>query len=76
MNNANTLIDALVERMNLKNDAALCKVLKISPPVVSKMRHSTLPVGSTFILKAHKASGIPVSELEALCGGVSSIEVA
>lgn len=68
MNNANTLIDALVSRLKLKNDAHLCRELRVAPPVVSKMRHSTLPVGSTFLLKAHKASGIPVLELEALAG--------
>lgn len=75
MNDANTLIDELLSKLGLKKDVCLCRALKIAPPVLSKMRHKKLPVGSTFILKAHKISGISVAELEELCGGVKSIEV-
>jgi len=34
----NKLLDTLIERMNLKNDAELCRVLEVQPPIISKIR--------------------------------------
>jgi plasmid maintenance system antidote protein VapI len=36
--NASTLFDALRQRFNLKNDAALCRKLDVAPPAISKAR--------------------------------------
>jgi hypothetical protein len=35
----NKLLDTLIEKMNLKNDAELCRVLEVQPPIISKIRH-------------------------------------
>ena len=40
------LLDTLRERMQLKNDAALSRLLEVAPPVISKIRHRALPVGA------------------------------
>jgi len=43
--NPNRLLDTLIERLRLKNDAALSRALEVAPPVISKIRHGRLPVG-------------------------------
>lgn len=62
----NTLLDELVRRMNLKNDAALARVLEITPPLVSKLRHLRLPIGASVILRIHDVTGMPIKEIRAL----------
>ena len=47
--NPNQLLDTLRERMKLKNDAALSRALEVAPPVISKIRHRTLPVGASLL---------------------------
>ncbi|MBB5198738.1 hypothetical protein HNR39_000548 [Glaciimonas immobilis] len=33
------LLDAVIQKLHLKNDAALSRSLEISPPIISKIRH-------------------------------------
>lgn len=66
--NPGRLLDALAERLNAKNDAALSRALEVAPPVLSKIRHGRLPVGATILLRMHEASGIPIRELRDLMG--------
>ncbi|MBC3932007.1 hypothetical protein [Undibacterium curvum] len=65
---ANVMLDALVATMQLKNDAALARRLKVAPPVISKLRHGTLPVGPSLLITAHEESGISIKDLKALAG--------
>lgn len=51
--NANTLLDTLKQRRQLKNDAALSRDLEVSPPVVSKIRSGAQPVGNSLLIRAH-----------------------
>ena len=44
----NRVLDAIISRLRLKNDAALSRLLEVAPPVISKIRHSTLPIGATI----------------------------
>ena len=64
----NKLIDALIEKMNLKNDAALARKLEVAPPVISKIRHDRLKIGASFILRGHIESGMPVKEMMKMAG--------
>lgn len=63
---ANKLIDALITRLKLKNDAALSRLFAVAPPVISKLRHGTLPVGDSFILKSHEIGGMAVADVRRL----------
>ena len=47
----NKLLDTLIEKMHLKNDAELCRVLEVQPPIISKIRHRKLAVGATILLR-------------------------
>ncbi|MBK4737287.1 helix-turn-helix domain-containing protein [Noviherbaspirillum pedocola] len=66
--NPDRLLDALIERMNLKNDAALSRALEVTPPVISKIRHRRLPVGASILIRMHEVSGLSVRELRDLMG--------
>lgn len=62
----NKLLDTLIEKMNLKNDAELCRVLEVQPPIISKIRHGKLSVGATILLRMHEKSDITIRELKEL----------
>lgn len=63
---ANRLIDTLVTDHALKNDAALCRVLHLAPPVISKIRHGRLPVSDATILRIHEKLDVPVKRIREL----------
>jgi hypothetical protein len=64
----NKLLDALIERIGLKNDAALSRVLEVAPPVISKIRHRRLPVGASLLIRMHEVSELSIKELRELMG--------
>lgn len=64
----NNLLDILIERLNLKNDAALSRALEVAPPVISKIRHRRLPVGASMLIRMHEVSSLSVRELRDLMG--------
>jgi hypothetical protein len=66
--NPNNLLDELISRLELKNDAALSRALEVAPPVISKIRHRKLPVGASLLIRMHEVSALPVSELRFLMG--------
>lgn len=66
----NHLLDVVMARGNLKNDAALSRALDVAPPVISKLRHDRLPLGSTVIIAIHEFIDMPVREIKALAAGV------
>jgi len=62
----NRVLDAVIKKLRLKNDAALSRVLEVAPPVISKIRHNTLPIGATILLRMHEVSNFSIRELRAL----------
>ncbi len=60
----NKVLDAIIERLNLKNDAALSRALEVAPPVISKIRHRSLPI----LLRMHEVSEFSIRELKGLMG--------
>jgi hypothetical protein len=62
----NRVLDAIIQKLRLKNDAALSRVLEVAPPVISKIRHNTLPIGATILLRMHEVSDYSIRELRAL----------
>jgi hypothetical protein len=62
------LLDKLIEKLSLKNDAALSRALEVAPPVISKIRHRRLPVGASLLIRMHEVSALPVRELMDLMG--------
>jgi hypothetical protein len=62
------LLDAMLEKLQLKNDAALSRALEVAPPVISKIRHRRLPVGASILIRMHEVSELSVAELRDLLG--------
>jgi hypothetical protein len=64
----NHLIDVMLEKLKLKNDAALSRALEVAPFVISKIRHRRLPVGASMLIRMHEVSDLSVAELRDLLG--------
>lgn len=64
----NTLLDAMQLILGCRNDAALSRKLGMSPPQISKMRHGTLAVGASFLVRVHEETGLTTSEVRAMMG--------
>ncbi|HEY8606662.1 MAG TPA: hypothetical protein VIM12_06075 [Noviherbaspirillum sp.] len=64
----NNLLESLIERLNLKNDAALSRALEVAPPLISKIRHRRLPVGASLLIRMHEVSDLSIRDLRQLMG--------
>jgi len=64
----NHLLDTLIKRLTLKNDAALSRALEVAPPVISKIRHKRLPVGASLLIRMHEISDLSIKDLRDLMG--------
>lgn len=62
-----TLLDHLMVKYNLKNDAALARFLAIRPPEISRIRNCRRPVLPAFILQVHDVTDLPIKDIKALC---------
>jgi plasmid maintenance system antidote protein VapI len=62
------LLDAMLEKLQLKNDAALCRALEVAPPVISKIRHRRLPVGASLLIRLHEVTDMSVAQLREILG--------
>ena len=59
----NEVLDFVVARFHLKNDAALSHLLQIAPPVISKSRHKLLPIGPAMLVRILELTDLHISEL-------------
>lgn len=64
----NHLLDFLTDRLGLKNDAALARLLGTTAPVISKIRHNRLPIGATLLIAMHEETGLSIRELRNVMG--------
>jgi hypothetical protein len=62
------LLTSLIKKLNLKNDAALCRALEVEPPIISKIRHRKLPVGASMLIRMHEVTNLSIEELRLLMG--------
>lgn len=64
----NHLIDTLSANLHIKSDAALCRLLEVSAPVISRIRTGSLPVSGSILLRMHEVSGLSLKDLRFLLG--------
>lgn len=62
------LFNKMAKVFRLKNDAAVAKFLDLAPPVVSKIRNGKLEVGATVVIRAMRATGWNLDDVEELLG--------
>lgn len=60
----NGFIDFIKDHLQIETDADLAIRLSVAPPVISKIRGSTLNVGPTLLLRLHEESGIEIKDLK------------
>jgi plasmid maintenance system antidote protein VapI len=64
----NVLLDTVLAKMQLRNDAAMSRLLEVQPPVISKIRHHRMPVSGAMLLRIHEVTGMSVRALQDLMG--------
>lgn len=64
----NNLLDTLIRKLHLKNDASLSRTLEVAPPVISKIRHRKLAIGASILIRMHEVSNLSIKELRGLMG--------
>lgn len=62
------LLDTMIAEFNLKNDAALCKLLELDKGQISKLRNGRLLVNATHILYIHDVTGWEIKRIKQLAG--------
>jgi plasmid maintenance system antidote protein VapI len=62
------LLDTLIARLQLKNDAELSRVLYIPPYLISKMRRGRVPVGASTLIRMNEITGLTIQELRNILG--------
>ncbi len=65
---ANTALDHIIAVLRLKNDAALCRALQVSPPIISKIRNDRVGFGPSMIIRVHEATGLSIRAIKELLG--------
>jgi plasmid maintenance system antidote protein VapI len=69
--NPNGLLDEASRILNAKNDAALARKLGVAPPVLSKLRHNRLAVGSSFIIRLMEVADMTLPTIRSFIGGAA-----
>lgn len=64
----NAMLDTILAKLQLRNDAALSRLLEIQAPVISKIRHHRMPVSGALLVRIHEATGLSVRTLQDLMG--------
>jgi len=64
----NRLLDSLIDKLHLKNDAALSRTLEVAPPIISKIRHKRVPVRASLLIRMHEVTNLSIRELRDLMG--------
>ena len=62
------LLDLVIDRLQVKNDAGLARVLDLSAPAISRMRKGVLPVGPSTLVRMHEATNLTIGELREAMG--------
>lgn len=69
----NALLDCLLERGGLKNDAALSRALGVAPPVISKLRSGRLELGATLVLNIYDTFDMDIRDIKAVAAGIVDV---
>jgi plasmid maintenance system antidote protein VapI len=62
------LLDGVLAHLNLKNDAALGRVLEVAPPLISKIRNARQMVSSALLIRLQEETNLSIRELRAMMG--------
>lgn len=66
--NPNKLIDEVMARLKLKNDAGVARALKVERPIIEKVRNNRLPLGGYLLMRLRELTGMSTTDLQDLMG--------
>jgi transcriptional regulator with XRE-family HTH domain len=66
--NPDQLLKMLLTRLELKSNAALCRVLDVSPPLINRIRQGKSAISAPLLIRMHDISGISIRELRHMMG--------
>lgn len=64
----NHLIDEVIIKLQLKNDAGVARALKVEAPIIAKVRSNRLPLGGYLLMRLRELTGMSVTDLQDLMG--------
>jgi len=64
----NLLLDSLIRKFKLKNDADLARLTDLHVSVISKLRHRRAHITPGVMICLHESTGMSLRELRALMG--------
>lgn len=64
----NRVLNYMLEKYSLRNDAALSRLLEVAPPIISKIRHRKIPIGASLLIRMSDISGTPTRDLRNIMG--------
>lgn len=70
---ATRLLDFLLLKLRLKNDAALCRLLGVAAPVISKIRYNRMNISAAMMILIHEKCDLSIAEIK---GHLNDAEVA
>lgn len=66
--NPGHLLDTLIERLQLKNDGALAKVLNVAGSTITRIRRRRIPIAAAVLIRMHEVTGLTIGDLRYLMG--------
>lgn len=63
-----TLLNDIIQAQELKNDAELARLIEVSPPVISKLRHGRLVMGPGVLIAFSEATGRSTLDMKRFLG--------
>jgi len=60
------LLDELQKRFDIPNDRQLAARLKVSTPVISRIRNGKCAVSADIMIRIHEVFEIPIAEIKGL----------
>lgn len=67
--NVAKLLDTVMEKLGLKNDAALSRELGVAPPVVSKLRNAKVALSAAMMIRIHDVADMSIATIRSFLTG-------
>lgn len=65
-NKIGVLFDRVIDKKDLRSDAALARLLEVAPSVISRLRSQTIVPGAVIILALAELGEIPLAEIRSV----------
>lgn len=62
------LLDLVIDRKGIKNDAALARALAVGPPVLSKIRHKHLRISNDILVRLYDIAHLDLDYMRRIAG--------